>query len=308
MRVAVVGAGFAGLAVAWFLAQKAEVVVFDPLGIGGGASGMAAGLVHPYVGEEVRRSYLADESMEEMGALMDLVEGKLGMPVCSRGLVRMVADERKWGRLEGQPDVKTLGEGRFLVTSGRVVNCPLYLQGLWSLIEGKGGRLVREKVEDLGALQGFDAIVVAAGAWSGQIVGPLPASVLKGQVLVCRAKEAGVLPEMSLVGKGYMAVDGMTCYLGSTYERGFVDKKVDMGVCQEIILPKIAAFFPRVDELEIVEARASLRLCAKGHREGVPDYFPLMRKEKEGIWVLTGMGSRGLLYHALLGKRMAEEI
>lgn len=308
MRVAVIGAGFAGLAAAWHLAQRAEVVVFDPLGIGGGASGIAAGLAHPYVGEEVRRSYLADEAMEAMGVLIDLVEQKLGRAVSSRGLVRLVEDASKWERLEGQHDVHALGEGRFLITSGRVVNCPLYLNGLWQLVEDKGGKLTRERVQDLEALEGFDAVIVAAGAWSGKLVGPLAASVLKGQVLVCEAKEIGVLPQMSVVGKGYMAIEGTRCYLGSTYERSFADEKSDRQVCEQIIVPKVAAFFPGVAELDIIEARASLRLCVREHREGVPDYFPLMRKHKEGIWVLTGMGSRGLLYHALLGKRIAEEI
>jgi glycine/D-amino acid oxidase-like deaminating enzyme len=299
MKVAVVGAGFAGLATAWYLAADTEVVVFDEKGVGGGASGIAAGLAHPYVGAEARRSERADEALDEMNALMDCVEGELKEAVRSYGIVRIVEDDR----LERYADVKRLEGDRWLVTSGRVVNCPLYLQGLWSLIEKRGGRLRREKVEDVAILEGFDQVVIAAGAWSGKIkgIGPLSASVLKGQVLVCRAKEGVVLPEMSLVGKGYMAIEKRQCYIGSTYERGLVDERADMKVCQELILPKIAPLFP-LERLEIVEARASLRLCMRPH------YFPLVRKEREGVWVVTGLGSRGLLYHALVGKEVANRI
>ena len=49
-----IGAGFAGIAVAWHLLQAAtlqqpvHVEVFDAHGVAAGASGAAAGLLHPY--------------------------------------------------------------------------------------------------------------------------------------------------------------------------------------------------------------------------------------------------------------------
>lgn len=45
MRIAIIGAGFSGLAAAWYFLQQPhlEVTVFDKKGIGGGASGVAAG-------------------------------------------------------------------------------------------------------------------------------------------------------------------------------------------------------------------------------------------------------------------------
>ena len=48
--------------------------------------------------------------------------------------------------------------------------------------------------------------------------------------------------------------------------------------------------------------KAALRVIAKGH------YFPIASRLKQGLWVLTAMGSRGLLYHGLLGKALAEAI
>lgn len=54
-RVAVVGGGFAGLAVSWHLLEAAraagqplQLQLFDAYGLGAGGSGAAAGLLHPY--------------------------------------------------------------------------------------------------------------------------------------------------------------------------------------------------------------------------------------------------------------------
>ncbi|GAB2300239.1 hypothetical protein Dimus_034277 [Dionaea muscipula] len=53
-RSAVLGAGFAGLSVVWYLLRHSSaelnlhIDIYDEAGIGGGASGVAGGLVHPY--------------------------------------------------------------------------------------------------------------------------------------------------------------------------------------------------------------------------------------------------------------------
>ncbi|GAB4832725.1 hypothetical protein Ancab_006742 [Ancistrocladus abbreviatus] len=54
LRCAVLGAGFAGLSVVWHLLQhcprelNVDIDIFDEVGIGGGASGVSGGLLHPY--------------------------------------------------------------------------------------------------------------------------------------------------------------------------------------------------------------------------------------------------------------------
>src|SRR5665213_1665043 len=99
MRIAILGTGFAGLSVAWHLLNlnaDCEVILFDPKGIGGGASGMAAGLMHPYVGEEGKRSFLGTEGMEASIELIDAVEAILGESVSRRdGILRYVVSEEQ---------------------------------------------------------------------------------------------------------------------------------------------------------------------------------------------------------------------
>ncbi|KAL5547656.1 hypothetical protein UlMin_002887 [Ulmus minor] len=54
LRLAVLGAGFAGLSVAWHLLSESAkelnlcIDLYDEIGIGGGASGISGGLLHPY--------------------------------------------------------------------------------------------------------------------------------------------------------------------------------------------------------------------------------------------------------------------
>ena len=90
-RVAVVGGGFAGVAAAFRTLEEAnargravELTLIDGAGVGGGASGVAAGLLHPYTprgktiwrGEEgaarARRlldaAARAEDAMDAMGA------------------------------------------------------------------------------------------------------------------------------------------------------------------------------------------------------------------------------------------------
>lgn len=309
MKIAVVGAGFAGLSIAWHMAQKegVQVTLFDAKGVGGGASGIAAGLAHPYVGEEVRRSFLADEALEALGKMVVRVEKQLGMPVGAPGLVRMAAGEKQEGRLlehaKEHGDVEPMGDGKFWIKSGWMINCPLYLEGLWQLIHGLGGKFEKRCVEKLEELAEYDLVIVACGAWSDQLVGELPASRLKGQLLVC---EGEGVPERSIVGKGYIAADGKQCFVGSTYERVFENENPDMLFCEKEVIAKVSKFYPQVVDLDVLEARASVRLCPRLHREGVPDYFPIVRKEREGVWTVAGLGSRGLLYHALLGQQVAD--
>ncbi|XP_057515105.1 uncharacterized protein LOC130796748 [Amaranthus tricolor] len=78
-RCAVLGAGFAGLSVAWHLLSqspkelKLHVDIFDDVGIGGGASGVAGGLVHPY-SPKVKLLWRGEECWTEFLNLLSVAE------------------------------------------------------------------------------------------------------------------------------------------------------------------------------------------------------------------------------------------
>jgi glycine/D-amino acid oxidase-like deaminating enzyme len=135
-----------------------------------------------------------------------------------------------------------------------------------------------------------------------QIVSGLPVSIIKGQVIICERSE--LLPECSVVSKGYVAFlkQSHNCYVGSTYEREVVNEIPDLEFARRDLFPKIEKFFPAVHDLNIVECKAALRVMRRGH------YFPILTKQQDRVWILTAMGSRGLLYHAMLGKVLARAV
>src|SRR3569832_309662 len=158
-KVAIIGAGFAGLAAAYYLSKEFQVTVFDQRGIGGGASGISSGLLHPYPGEKGRLSWHAEEAMKLSKELIDKAEEVLGRPVAHKeGILRLGPI------LNPGPDALPLGPEKFLITSGITVFPALYLKGLWMLCEKQGSELKIEKIESLQSLQGYDAVVLAAGA------------------------------------------------------------------------------------------------------------------------------------------------
>ncbi len=311
MRIAILGAGFSGLSVAWHLlkATPCEVILFDSKGIGGGASGIAAGLLHPYVGEEGKRSMLADAGMEASKELISAAEETLGAQIANRdGIIRYVVNEEQnqqfLSHCKKFKDVKQIEERCFWIESGMTIDCPRYLEGLWEAVHAKGAQLITQEVTSLQSLDGFDHIVVAAGAGIAKFpeLSSLRFSVLKGQVLICRSPIE--LPQKSSICKGYLALSGEKgiCHIGSTYERGVVNDVPDPVMARAALLPKIGLFFPEAEKLEIVDCKAALRVIRKGH------YFPIAEKISNGLWAIGAMGSRGLLYHAFLGKILAEAI
>ncbi|KAL7134557.1 hypothetical protein ABFS83_11G034800 [Erythranthe nasuta] len=116
LRYAVLGAGFAGLSVAWNLLQHGSkesricVDIYDEAGIGGGASGIAGGLLHPYSpkvkllwrGAECWNESLNLINIAEEALLNKLVnEGKFETPkngespiVRRRGILRPVVNSK----------------------------------------------------------------------------------------------------------------------------------------------------------------------------------------------------------------------
>ncbi|KAF6147410.1 hypothetical protein GIB67_016767 [Kingdonia uniflora] len=79
LKYAVLGAGFAGLSVAWHLLQQSPkdsrmcVDLYDEVGIGGGASGVSGGLIHPY-SPKGKLLWRGGECWQECLKLLDIAE------------------------------------------------------------------------------------------------------------------------------------------------------------------------------------------------------------------------------------------
>ncbi|VHO02400.1 FAD-dependent oxidoreductase [Candidatus Rhabdochlamydia sp. T3358] len=308
MRIAIIGAGFSGLAAAWNLLNlKNQVVVFDLFS--GGASAVAAGLLHPYVGEEGRRSLFATEAMQKTEELLQIAKASLREEVYREGIIRIAQNEKQRKAYKNHcvvfKDVVDLGKDHFLIKSGKTVFCKRYLQGMRLAIAERGGQFIAEKITDLKQLKDFDQIVVAAGASIRNFpeFEQLKLRFIKGQVLTCEIP-LDLQIEKSLVGKGYIATsyEPKICHVGATYERHDLTDTADLLNTQNLLFTKASSFYPDIWRLKPIDCSSAIRVKRQGH------YLPMVKEVSSRVWVITAMGSRGLLYHAYFGEKLAQAI
>lgn len=319
-KIAVVGAGFAGLAVCWHLLQypAIEVTLFDPAGIGGGASGVSTGLLHPFPGRLALRSWLSTQGMQASLELINSAEKALNHSVALRtGIFRIAVQpiQKKAFFQRAQEDPEALwienvqdkicgaiqAPGLW-IPSGITVFSKLYLEGLWASCVVKGASFKKERIESLGQLSDFDQSILAVGDKSMQFseCSQFDIQLVKGQTLICQTQKT--VPS-SLIGIGHMTATEYpnVCQIGSTYEHGYDNADPHPEVANEL-LGKIALFYPEAATYEVMQIKAGIRIAPK------TGYRPLAVKIASTSWALTGLGSRGLLYHALFAKKMAEAV
>ena len=319
-KIAVVGAGFAGLSVCYHLLKRGGLVtLFDRKGIGGGTSGIASGLLHPYPGEVARLSWRGEEAMREARHLLSVAGADVYQ---ENGILKVAVTSKQESALhklaKRYQDVKWLekeGAGYFfskegralpvaMIQSGITVHASLYLQKLWEVCERLGAQFEKKGVF-LDMLDPFDCVVLAVGGGIREfpIVKKLNLRFNKGQLLLCQ-KPIEWNIDTSFIGKGYLASSESHpfCFLGSTYERNFNSEKPCMKSATDLIFKQLSQFFPPFHSFLIEKCMAGMRVV---NPHGP---YPILKKLSDKVFIVTGMGSRGLLYHGLIGKEVAEEI
>jgi glycine/D-amino acid oxidase-like deaminating enzyme len=282
MRAAVVGAGYAGLAVTWHLLQKQlDVTVFDG---GEGASHVSTGLLHPAPGRKAVPIWRAEEGMQ---ATLELLEiASLELPVYERtGILRIAAtDEQR----------KNFGGETLWMPDGITVFSRRYLTGLKKACQK--AKFQTQWIQDLAELDEFDLIVLTTGAETLRFF-PLPLKKTIGQCLICRWPER---LSMSLLSQGHITPteDPELCLVGSTYEH---TDQPDPKKALEL-LDKAALFYPPAKDFKIVEICSGVRIAPQ------IGYKPVVEKVGPKTWVFTGLGSRGLIYHALFAKSFSQQL
>lgn len=328
MHIAIIGAGFCGLAIAWHLLHEElaslQVTVFDAQKIGAGASGIAVGLLHPYAGAHAKLNREGKEGMEATLQLLKDASEHLGRSVfMETGLLRLaLSDQQKldfrqcaqkyaqdvlWLEAEECQEKfphLTATPGIW-IKPGITVYSKLYLQGLWQACARKGAKIEQRTLHTLDELSHFDHIILAAGAQSRCFpeCASHPLSTVKGQLLEL-AWPPGLPPlPFPLNSRSYLVMGetGGTCLAGGTFERAYSHIGPDVTAAAEKIIPQVITMLPALSSAPIVSCHAGLRAVT-------PDHFPLIGKIGKNQWIITGMGSKGLLYHALLAKRLVHII
>lgn len=325
MKIAILGSGFSGLATAWNLLQNhiVQIDLFDPNGIGGGASKMAAGLLHKYAGAHAKLNRFGDEGEKETKILLDVASKTLGHSVIlSHGLLRLAIGEAKkeefLKRAKSYPELQwqsaeecqkiapgiSTNPGIFIANS-LSVDCEAYLQGLWKACANLGARFFQEKILELKQLSDYSAIVVAVGAHMHFFdeFRNLRVTQVKGQLL--EMVWPNFLPYLStsLNAEAYItnSKDPQIVVAGATFEKDFTFEEEEPEKAKQLLLPKVRNLFPPLESLSIVRVRAGLRAST-------PDHLPIIGQFEKKLFAITGMGSKGLLYHALYAKQLSTMI
>jgi glycine/D-amino acid oxidase-like deaminating enzyme len=329
MRIAILGAGLAGLATAWYLLHHSQgtvsIDIYDPLPIGEGASGISSGLLHPFAGKNAKRVKDAEQKLNTVNQLLGEAGRQLGRGVVlSKGILRPAvtpqqqedfkkcADEHSetewWSKEKCETSVPGIHlesphAGGLFIKQGLTIDVPSYLEGLCKSIALFGTQFIPKAVTKEADLARYEKVIFAIGPMITHIkpLSHLPVEGIKGQVLT--VKWPANLPSLpfSLISEGYivMGKDLKTCFIGSTFERNFSSAAPDPDFAIQEIRRKIAPFFPAIAGCEVVACKAGVRAAGKNN------HLPIMGQINERFWFLTGLGGKGLLYHAYLGEKLA---
>jgi glycine oxidase len=342
VKIAVIGAGVAGLAIGWRLKQRgAEVIVLDRAQPGRGATWAAAGMLAASAEAGDARTpdadlaYAARAAWPEFAREIEEASG-LGISYAQSGALMIAMTEEEAAHLKAGDDVSILsaGEARALepmLTSG--------IRGaLWAPKEAQvdnralgdalavafrraGGTLaaneavLRIEVESgrAGAVVTpfrrleADAFVLAAGAWSGLIEG-LPAEAV-APVRPVKGEMLALLPPSGAAPLKHI-VWGNGVYLVPRKGRLLIGATLEeagfdtglTGAAADWLSDRALALMPPLQQWTIGEHWSGLRPAS-------PDGLPLLGQSAvDGLFIASGQHRNGILFAPLVAEILMRSV
>ena len=189
MKVAVVGAGFAGLGACHYLVKAGhQVVLFDEKGVGAGASGVQRAMLHPHQTRQLISTSIPDTKLlpfaeESMALTKGLIERAQKFSdeeiVQSEGIVRK--DFKEEDMLPGE-SWDSYDNG-ILLKDCVVVSTDAYLNGL---LKSMPSVEFRKKKVIPGMCEDFDQIIWAIGASIDEFDHNFSIELVKGQSMIMK--------------------------------------------------------------------------------------------------------------------------
>ncbi len=317
-HIAIIGAGFSGLATAWHLSQLGhQVTLYESSPLGKNASGISAGLLHLYTGYKATRAKNGDKRLELALELLKVSSSTLGKPVYQQtGLLRPALKENQaaffkacadqnsdvyWMKTDEVqkkfPGIHPLDA--IWIESAFQVDTHRYLEGLWKACQANGVEWIRKKITSANELT-EDLRIIATGASPFPEISQLPIHQVKGQLLELTWYHPLPFP----ISSGVYLVKGSkpnSIYLGATFEHEFSNTTENVDVARERLLPKLNKLYPLPDQCEVLSCKSALRAST-------PTREPFVEQVDSKTWAIVGMGSKGILYHAEAAKRLLQAI
>ncbi len=345
--VVIIGAGAAGIAAAYYLTkQGAKPLVIERDAIGSHASGFALGGLSPFSGygipgpvyplaregmrlhiqlaRELRESTgvdthfrltdvlsLATDEEEERGlaALLPWLDSE-NFPARWIGIEELQQIERRFSsHLRGALQIDGVGvleAYRFCLSLAQAAEQggTTIRQGQVKTVHFDGGRVTAVETES--EVIPTERVLLAAGPWTGafdQSTGTrVPVRPLKGQIVRLRVDNGSNIPYFSWRGNYAIAKSDGLLWAGTTKEEVGFDERITVEA-RDSILASLATVFPPIMDAEIVQQTACLRPLSA---DGLPILGPV--PEREGVYVATGAGRKGILLSPAMGKIAADLI
>lgn len=327
----VVGGGVVGMLTAWTLGQAgAEVLLLERGETGREASWAGGGIVSPlypwrYSAAVANLAHWSQDFYPQLGEHL-LADTGLDPEVHVTGLYWLDLDDQDealaWAKAHGRPlsavdigavheAVPALGQGfeRAVYMSGVAnVRNPRLAKSLREALVRLPNVQVREQVEVTGFLRDGDAVkgvrtvqgdvtaysvVLAAGAWSGQLLAKLglelPVEPVKGQMILYRC--APDFLSSMVLAKGRYAIPRRDGHIlvGSTLEHAGFDKTPSDEALSSL-RASAEELLPALKGMEPVKHWAGLR---PGSPQGIP--FIGEVPGHRGLWLNTGHYRNGLV-------------
>ena len=320
--VMIVGAGLIGSSIAWRLAKAgAQVELFDAGRFGGEASFAGAGMLSPG-GEFDRPSLWLDlglESLRLYPAFVEELRSDTGVPIdfsvcgCLQIIKTETELEQARTRAEFQSRVGIRVEasaGHLLYPDDASIDPTDLLRALRCACEKHKVRIAEDRAVAEIEASDYDAIVIAAGAWSGKIDVryrshrlTLPDTIpVKGHLLGFQL-EPGTVGPIRRYGHSYVLQrsNGFTI-AGSNEEQVGFDRHVDPSICATI-QQQAAELFPVLKDVTPAKAWIGFRPYSPG--SGCPH---IGRLPDTNVWLAYGHYRNGILLAPLTAQRIAESI
>ncbi len=320
--ILIVGAGVAGLGIGWRLAQAgASVTILERGAPASGATHAAAGMIASTAEmtadaplPEIAFAALSQALWPGFAADLEAASGMaifyrrngalmLGRPTqlppgtawldgaAAQAMVPLLADRTGavWVPDEAQVDSRALGRAlaAAFVRAGGVLRTGVTVTALKP----------KAVITDAGRFEA-DAVILAAGAWGGQVA-DVPLTPVKGQMIALQPPPGVVLPGPVIWCNGiYLVPRDDRILVGATVEQeGF-----DLGLtdtARDDLRARAETVLPSLKDWTLIEHWAGLRPKS-------PDGLPLLGPLTNGVFVAGGQYRNGILFAPAIADHMRD--